>query len=142
MRRAIAFLACALAAACAAPEPATVSSPEPESVAAVPAPAITEPSYTQELLAYLARLRSMNEAALNAEAARVKRDTSELGRVKAAIAHTLALRAAAAATTATELREERKVAESQKQRAETLQQKLDALTEVEKSLAEREKEAR
>jgi len=37
-----------------------------------------------------------------------------------------------------ELREERRVAETQKQRAEQLQQKLDALTELEKSLAQRE----
>jgi len=142
VRRAIAFFACVLAGACAAPGPAAVSSPESEAVAAVPEPAAAEPSYTQELLAYLARLRGMNEAALNAEAARMKRDTTDLGRVKAALAHALAQRAAAAATTATELREERRAAETQKQRAEALQQKLDALTDLEKSLAARETQAR
>jgi hypothetical protein len=47
-----------------------------------------------------------------------------------------------AATAAGELREERKVAETQKQRAEALQQKLDALTDLEKSLAARETQAR
>ena len=36
------------------------------------------------------------------------------------------------------LKDERKLAELQKQRADTLQQKLDALTELEKSLADRE----
>ncbi len=40
------------------------------------------------------------------------------------------------------LRDERKLAESQKQRADTLQQKLDALTELEKSLAGRKAPAR
>ena len=40
------------------------------------------------------------------------------------------------------LRDERKLAESQKQRADTLQQKLDALTELEKSIADREAPAR
>ncbi len=72
----------------------------------------------------------------------MKRDSSELGRVKAALALALAQRAAAATVAASELREERRVAENQKQRAETLQQKLDALTEVERSLAAREKETR
>jgi hypothetical protein len=51
----------------------------------------------------------------------------------------LKLRATAAAG---ELREERKLAESQAQRAEQLQQKLDALTNLEKSLAERETKTR
>jgi hypothetical protein len=47
-----------------------------------------------------------------------------------------------ATATAGELREERRLAEAQKQRAEQLQQKLDALTEVERSLAERETQTR
>ena len=180
MKRALALLICALAGACATPEPAT---PAVESTAA--SMAVAPPagqSYAEDLLAYLARLRAMNESALNAEAARMKRDASDIARVKAALALSLApqsddteiielaepvarkpsadrdVRAMAAflhttaierrrlrqraANAAGELREERKVAESQKQRAETLQQKLDALTEVERSLAAREKEAR
>ena len=44
--------------------------------------------------------------------------------------------------TAGELREERKLAETQKQRADQLQQKLDALTDLEKSLAARETQPR
>ena len=40
------------------------------------------------------------------------------------------------------LKDERKLVELQKQRADTLQQKLDALTELEKSLADREAPAR
>ena len=180
MKRALALLICALAGACATPEPAT---PALESAAAsVTAAPPAAHSYAEDLLAYLARLRAMNESALNAEAARMKRDASDIGRVKAALALSLApqsddteiielaepvarkpgadrdVRAMAAflhttaierrrlrqraANAAGELREERKVAESQKQRAETLQQKLDALTEVERSLAAREKEAR
>jgi hypothetical protein len=47
-----------------------------------------------------------------------------------------------ATAAAGELREERKLAESQAQRAEQLQQKLDALTNLEKSLAERETKTR
>ena len=180
MRTAAATTACVLLAACAAPEPAAVTS--------APAPASTQGSapsagqtYGEDLLAYLARLRTMNDAALGAEAARMKRDASDVARVKAALAMTLAsqsddeiielvepvtrrtsgdrdLRAMAAFVHATaterrrlkqrataaagELREERKLAETQKQRAEALQQKLDALTDLEKSLAARETQAR
>ena len=47
-----------------------------------------------------------------------------------------------ATAAAGELREERKLTESQAQRAEQLQQKLDALTNLEKSLAERETKTR
>jgi hypothetical protein len=142
------------------------------------AQAPTTVSYAEDLLAYLGRLRAMNESALNAEAARMKRDASDVARVKAALAMTLSERAdegeilelvepvakrtsadrdvrsmasfvqatalerrrlrQRANAAAGELREERRAAESQKQRAEQLQQKLDALTELEKSLAQRE----
>jgi hypothetical protein len=119
----------------------------------------------------------MSESALAAEATRHKRDTSDLGKVKAAMAlslspqsedsdilalvdaavkkengdrdvramasflHNLAterrrLKESAAAAGA-RLRDERRAMEAQKQRAETLQQKLDALTELEKSLSDR-----
>jgi hypothetical protein len=168
----------ALAAACAAPEPAEVSS----QAAANAAAAAGTQSYADDLLAYLGRLRTMNESALGAEAARMKRDASDVARVKAALAMTLSsqsdegeilelidpvtrrsnadrdVRAMAAllhamtterrrlkqraAAAAGEVREERRVAETQKQRAEALQQKLDALTELEKSLAAREAQVR
>ena len=175
-------LAAVLAAACAAPEPAPSSASTPPP-AATPAPAsnAASASYAEDLMAYLARLRTMNDAALGAEAARMKRDASDLARVKAALALTLSsqaddadilelvepvtrkqsasdVRAMAtliytmanerkrlrqrAAATAGELREERKVAETQKQRADQLQQKLDALTDLEKSLASREAQPR
>jgi hypothetical protein len=47
-----------------------------------------------------------------------------------------------AAAAVGELREERRAVESQKQRAEALQQKLDALTDLEKSLANRDPQTR
>ena len=175
-----AVLACALAAACAAPDPAPTSTAA--ATAAAPSSAAgASQTYAEDLMAYLARLRTMNDAALNAEAARMKRDTSDVARVKAALALSLSSQAddgdiielvdpvtrkqsasdvrAMAALLSTmanerqklrkranaaagELREERKVAEAQKQRAEQLQQKLDALTDLERSLAARETQPR
>ena len=179
MRLAWICIAALVAAACASPAP-TVTSGAAEITTTAPAPASV--SYAEDLIAYLARIRTMNDAALGAEAARMKRDASDIARVKAALALSLSpasedaeilelvdpvarktgadrdVRAMAAfvqamaterrrlkqrATNAAgELREERRVAESQKLRAEQLQQKLDALTEVERSLAERETQPR
>jgi len=67
-------------------------------------------------------------------------------RAMAAFVHALAaerrrLKESAAAAQG-RLRDERRLAESQKQRADALQQKLDALTELEKSLTDREAPAR
>ena len=130
-----------------------------------------------ELVAYLAGLRNMNESALNAEAARQKRERGDLARVKAALALSLSpqteesdilalvdpaarsegadrgLKAMAgflqvlaaerrrlkesAAAAAVRLRDERRAYDAQKQRADALQQKLDALTDLEKSLSDR-----
>lgn len=142
-----------------------------------------------ELLGYLGHLRAMNEAALAAEAARMRslaqHDRDDLVRVKAAAALALAqpgedgevvalvepvarregadadlrsmasflhamvldrrrLRESAAAAGA-RVRDERRLAEAQKQRADALQeraaalqQKLDAFTEIEKSLSDRQ----
>ena len=130
-----------------------------------------------DLVAYLARIRGMNDAALAAEAARQRRDPNDTARVKAAIALLLSsqaeeadilslvdpvakkdngdrdLRAMAsflqvvanerrrlkesAAAAGVRLREERRLNEAQKQRADALQQKLDALTDLEKSLSDR-----
>jgi len=171
VRLAACIAAGALAASCAAPCPSATSAPEPAGV-----------SYAEDIVAYLGRIRTMNEAALGAEAARMKRDASDLARVKAALALSLSsqsdeaevlelvepvtrrsngdrdVRAIAsfvqaqaterrrlkqrATAAAGELREERKLAESHAQRAEQLQQKLDALTNLEKSLAERETKTR
>ncbi len=181
MRRVASLALCALAAACASPEPAVVSTSAPASAASPSAPNASSPSYAEDLMAYLGRLRTMNEAALAGEAARMRRDASDLARVKAALAMTLSsqadeaeiielvdpvarkqgagdVRAMAAllntnaqerrrlkqraASAAGELRDERKLAEAQKQRAEQLQQKLDALTELERSLAAREAQTR
>ncbi len=164
--------------ACAAPEPTAVSTLPPAALDSVPA----TQSYAEDLLAYLGRLRTLNESALGAEAARMKRDSSDVARVKGALALTLSsqsdegdilelvdpvtrrpnvdrdVRAMATlvqamaterrrlkqrvAAAAGELREERRAMESQKQRAEALQQKLDALTELERSLAQREAKSR
>jgi hypothetical protein len=142
-----------------------------------------------EMMAYVGRLTGLRESALPAEAARqrelMQRDTSDLTRVKAALALSLAspgedaelhalvdpvvrahggdadvrsmasflqalaaerrrAKESAAASTA-RLREERRASEAQKQRADALQeraaqlqQKLDALTEIEKSLSDRQ----
>jgi len=151
----------------------------PESAPAAAVPARTP---AEDLLAYLARIRGASDSALEAEAARQKREAGDAARVKAALALSLALqtddaeiaalvdpvarkqgadpglRAMAAfvqalaverrrlkesaAAAQGRLRDERKLAESQKQRADTLQQKLDALTELEKSLADRAAPAR
>jgi hypothetical protein len=67
-------------------------------------------------------------------------------RAMASFLHTMAterrrLRESAAAANA-RLREEKRAAETQKQRADTLQQKLDALTELEKSLSDRSSPSR
>jgi hypothetical protein len=182
VRRAAYIALCALAGACASPEPALVSAPSGSpAVNGAAAPAAPAQSYAEDLMSYLGRLRTMNESALAGEAARMRRDASDLARVKAALAMTLSsqsdegeiielvepvarkpgasdVRAMAAllnanaqerrrlkqraANTAGELREERKLAEAQKQRAEQLQQKLDALTDLERSLAAREAQTR
>ena len=179
LARLAALAALALLSACA-----MVDRIAPASEAA-PAVSGTTPgarSSGEELVAYLSRLRTLNESALAAEAARQKRDAGEIGKVKAAMAlslspqaeesdiialvepalkrengdrdvramasflHALAverrrLKGSAAAAEA-KLRDERRAAETQKQRAETLQQKLDALTELEKSLTDRNAQSR
>jgi alkanesulfonate monooxygenase SsuD/methylene tetrahydromethanopterin reductase-like flavin-dependent oxidoreductase (luciferase family) len=180
MRLSIPIAIGALVASCSTPAPNTTSASEPApSTAAAPAPGV---SYAEDLVTYVGRLRAMNETALGAEAARMKRDQSDVARVKAALAlslspqiddsevidlvepvtrkpaanadvkamasfvHAMAMerrrlkqRATAAAG---ELREERRLSGTQAQRAEQLQQKLDALTNLEKSLAERETKTR
>ena len=183
MKRVPLVLLCVLAASCAAPERAEVAGAPANGASAPAAPMApsTAQSYAEDLMAYLARLRTMNDAALAGEAARMRRDASDLARVKAALALTLSsqgddadilelvepvarkqaapdVRAMAtllhataserrrlrqrAAASAGELREERKLAETHKQRAEQLQQKLDALTDLERSLATRETQPR
>ena len=159
-----------------------------------PRPAV-EPAPTTgtELVAYLARLRGMNERALTQEATRQRElsrgSPSDLAQVKIAIALSLTqpaddaeilalvdpvardpgaeddLRAMAsflqvqaserrrlkesAAAAGTRLRDERKATEAQKQRADALQeraaqlqQKLDALTEIEKNLSDRQSQGK
>ncbi len=145
------------------------------------------PSAAEELVAYLSRLRSLDEAALASEAARQRefdrQEPGELNRLKVALALAVApqteeadiialveplaketqgtdpdVRAMAsflqriaverrrlkesAAAAGARSRDEKKAFESQKQRADTLQernaqlqQKLDALTDLEKSLS-------
>jgi hypothetical protein len=161
------------------------------------APDAVPAASAEDLAAYLARLRAMNEGGVAAEAARQKQDSArapapreapwgpdDLGRLKAALALALAPQseeseilalvdpiAAKAGTPAdvrvmasflqvfandrrrlkesaaaarTSLRDERRALETQKQRADALQdratqlqQKLDALTALEKSLSDR-----
>jgi hypothetical protein len=159
-------------------------------VAMEPAPAAVraERSAGQELVTYLARLRTLSEAALATETSRQRqaaaRSPSDLARVKLALALTMGpqaedseivavveplsrregtdpeVRAMAsfllgialerrrlkesAAAAGAKLRDERRAREVEKQRAEALQeraaqlqQKLDALTDLEKSLSDR-----
>jgi hypothetical protein len=163
--------------------------------AAAPAPraATATPNHispAEELVAYLARLKSLNESALNAEATRqrqaAQKDTSELARLKAAMAMTIAAQAEegdilalvdplakkdsridvdvramasflqgiaqerrrlkeSAAASGARLRDAQRARDTEKQRADALheraaqlQQKLDALTELEKSLSDRQ----
>ena len=173
MRSAAAVAALVLLGACA---PFDRTQGPAESRSAVPATSAKR-SAGDDLIAYLARIRGMNDGALAAEAARLRRDTSDAGRLKAALALALAsqseeseilllvdpvakkdngerdLRAMAsflqlvaherrrlkesAAVAGVRLRDERRLHEAQKQRADALQQKLDALIDLEKSLSDR-----
>jgi hypothetical protein len=179
-----ALLALLLLPACQVADRATPASDPPAAGRGAGRPSST----AEELVAYLARLRGMNEGALAAEAARQKqlaaRASDDVARLKAALALSVApqsdesdilalvdpvvrkenapndVRAVASflqvlanerrrlkesATAArTSLRDERRAVEAQKQRADAsqeraaqLQQKLDALTELEKSLSDR-----
>lgn len=152
------------------------------------APSLFGRSPAEEMVGYVASLRTMDEGALVAEAARQRQaaagEATDLARVKAAIALSLAhpaedgdilalvepvakrdnagaeLKAMAsfllvltterrrlresATAAGSRLRDERRAHEAQKQRADALQeraaqlqQKLDALTELEKSLSDR-----
>lgn len=66
---------------------ATTKEPAPAQVASSPVPAAAATrSYADELLAYVAQLRAMPEPALAAEAAKRKRESGDLARVKAAAA--------------------------------------------------------
>lgn len=173
MKHAAGLAAFALLGACTAFDRAAGPA---ETRSAVPAISAGR-SAGDDLVAYLARIRGMNDAGLVAEAARQRRDASDAARVKAALALTLAsqsdesdilslvdpvakkdngdrdLRAMAsflhvvvnerrrlkesAAAAGVRLREERRMQEAQRQRADALQQKLDALTDLEKSLSDR-----
>jgi hypothetical protein len=169
----------------------------PVAPGAAPEPSIAARLFTRssadELVAYLDRLRGMNEGALESELTRQRqamvRGADDLTRVKTALVLTLArpaeegdiltlvdpvarkasgdadvkavasflqvlanerrrLRESATAA-GTKLREERRATEAQKQRADALQeratqlqQKLDALTEIEKSLSDRQPPSR
>jgi hypothetical protein len=181
---AFAFLGAALAACVTAPAP---QQPPPSPRVAAPPPKV--PTVADELVAYLARLRTLDEAGLAAEAARqrdfARADPGEVNRLKVALALAAAsgsdegdvvalveplsretpntdpdVRAMAsflqgmmverrrlkeaAATAGKASQNDRKAYESQKQRADVLQerntqlqQKLDALTNLEKSLSNR-----
>ena len=170
MKRLALFLAI-LAAACA-----TTQEPAPtQSAAVMPAPAAAGASRSsaEDLLAYMARVRTMPEPALAAEVARHRKEAGDLSRVKAALAlavspqsdeaEILALvepvakragdrdvkamagflqvmaleRRRARESSAARLRDEHKALDAQRQRADDLQQKLEALSALEKSLSDR-----
>lgn len=192
-----AFLAAALACALAGCTLLDKLAPPPTAASLAPTPKAAlagSPSGTispaEELVAYLARLKSLNEAALNAEASRqrqaAQKDSTDVTRVKAAMAMTIAAQAEEAdilalvdplakrdaradpdvramasflqgiaqerrrlkesATTAgVRVRDAQRARDTEKQRADALQeraaqlqQKLDALTDLEKSLSDRQ----
>ena len=190
MNRAAALALLALAAAgCATVEQALPRALRPSSSLAESA----APTPGLELVAYLARLRGLNERALAGEASRQREmargSPTDIAQVKIAIALSLTTQAdegeviglvepvakregadddvramasflhiqalerrrlrESATAANTRLRDERKAAEAQKQRADALQeravqlqQKIDALTEIEKSLSDRQVQGR
>ena len=80
-----------LAASCS-----ILDTPEPEPHAAASRPAAAASarnSSAEELVAYLAQLRGLSESALGAEAARQRREATDLARVKAALALALSAQA-------------------------------------------------
>ena len=79
MTRVLAMLAIALVAACATDKPAPATA--------------ARGSSANELVAYLAQIRGLNETALGAEAARQRREATDLARVKAALALALSAQA-------------------------------------------------
>ena len=167
MRIAAALLVCLIVAACASSR-----EPAPAEAASV-MPAAASRSAADDLVAYMARVRAMPEPALAAEVARRRKETSDVGRVKAALAlavtpqsdeaEILALvepvekhaadrdlkamagflqamaleRRRMKESSAARLRDEHKALDAQRQRAEELQQKLEALSALEKSLSDR-----
>jgi hypothetical protein len=185
LKRASAAIAAALLAGCTAPAP-TPPPPQPPTVVVAPPRA---PSAADELLAYLARLRALDEAGLALETGRqrdfARREPSNLANLKVALVLVAAgeadeaevlflvepmLREGAvrdadvvsmasflqvvvlerrrlkesAAASGTKSRDDRRAYETQKARADAvleknlqLQQKLDALTALEKSLSSR-----
>jgi hypothetical protein len=163
-------------------------SPTPAPVSASrDTPATSSATSAEELVAYLSRLKSLNESALTAEVSRqrqvAQKDATDLSRLKAAMALTISpsgeeadilalvdplakartdpdVRAMAsflqgialerrrlkesAVAAGARMRDAQKARDNEKQRAEALQeraaqlqQKLDALTDLEKSLSDR-----
>ena len=154
---------------------ASVDKVAPVETRTAAAPLASLPASSDDLLAYAASLRGLNESALAAEAARQRREPGDMARVKAALAlslspqadeseivalvepveknegarqdakamagflHSIAVERRGLKESATaRVRDERRTADAQKQRADSLQQKLDALTELEKSLSDRQ----
>ena len=69
---------------------AACATPPPVAPVSVEAPVFVDSaSKADELIAYVGHLRGMNEAALNTEATRQRRDGSDAGRVRAALALSL-----------------------------------------------------
>ena len=146
--------------------------PAPPAVATAAAPSPVR-STADELVAYVAHIRTLPENALPAEASKRKREPGDVAKLKAAIALSFSSQADEAEIIAivepvekratdrdvkamagflqalsverrrlkesatARLRDEHRAAEAQRQRAEALQQKLDALSALEKSLSDR-----
>jgi hypothetical protein len=172
LRIAFAALACAPAACSMFKGPGDRACAPAAVTASTPTLPATRSS-ADELLAYVAHVRTLPEAALASEAAKRRREAGDVARLKAAIALAFSsqadesdilamveplekrtadrdVRAMAGFLQAmilerrrvkenasARLRDEHKALDAQRQRAESLQQKLDALSELEKSLSAR-----
>jgi hypothetical protein len=90
VRAALASIALVLGG-CGLFEPEAAAPPAAETRAAPAAAPVAAGTRADDIVAYVARLRGMSESALAAEAAKQRRDASDLAQVKAALALALSL---------------------------------------------------
>ncbi len=90
MRQVPALVLLAFTAACAMIGP---EAPTKEAAPPAPAPVSARSSSAEELVDYLSHLRGMSDSALTAEASRQRKESTDLSRVKAALALSLSAQA-------------------------------------------------
>ncbi len=93
MRALLAAIACAVLALLAGCSLFDLPKPEAEAARGTQGAAAPRPSSADELVAYLARLRTLGESALATEAARFRAGTGDMAQVKSAIALSLSSQA-------------------------------------------------